>query len=130
MHGFNSNANVRVRATRNSLAVHATLAPSKLQQATARKAPSVNATVNYVKPAHKGEELFTYLYEKPEDVTKVSNLEHVETEVPFINMRMVEDQKKQFTLERNGFQLERLHVPNDIEWTDDDDVGHVQPPLP
>ena len=123
MRAFNSNANVRAPAYRNTLAVHATIAPSKPQQATARKAPSVNAKVNYVKPSPNGEELFTYLYEKPEDVSTVTNLEHIETEVPFTDLRTIEDQQGQFTLQRNGFQLEPLHVPSDINWTNDDEVG-------
>ena len=120
MLAFHSNANARARST---LAVHAKIAPSKPQQATARKAPSVNAKVNYVKPARRGEELFTYLYEKPEDVSKVTNLEHIETEVPFTDLRTIEDQEGQFTLQRNGFQLEPLHVSSDIDWTNDDEVG-------
>lgn len=120
MRAFHSNANARARST---LAVHATIAPSKPQQATARKAPSVNAKVNYVKPTPSGDELFTYLYEKPEGVSRVTNLEHVETEVPFTDLRTIEDQEGQFTLQRNGFQLEPLHVSSDIDWTDDDEVG-------
>ena len=123
MRASNITANVRARGARSSLIVHGTIAPSKPQQATARKTPSVNAKVNYVKPAAEGEELFTYLYEKPENVSTVTNLEHIETEVPFIDLRTVEDQEGQFTLERNGFQLEQLHVPSDIDWTDDDKVG-------
>ena len=123
MRASNITANVRARGARSSLIVHGTIAPSKPQQATARKAPSVNAKVNYVKPAPQGEELFTYLYEKPDNVSKVTNLEHIETEVPFTDLRTVEDQEGQFTLNRNGFQLEQLHVPSDIDWTDDDEVG-------
>ena len=101
------------------------MAPSKPQQATARKAPSVKAKVQYVKPAPDGEDLFIYLYEKPDNVDKVTNLVHVETEVPFTDLRTIEDQEGRFTLEDNGFQLEQLHVPSDIDWDDDADVSFL-----
>ncbi|DBA80955.1 TPA: hypothetical protein ACH3X2_007172 [Trebouxia sp. C0005] len=122
MHSFRSKPQVHIRADRKPSAVHATIAPSRQQQATAKKAPSVNARVQYVQPPPKGEELFTYVYEKPENVDRISNLEHVNTEVPFTDLRTIEDQSGEFTLERNGFQLEKLHVPSGIDWDNDDDV--------
>jgi len=105
MHSFRSKPQAHIQANRKPSAVHATIAPSRPQQATAKKAPSVNARVQYVQPAPKGEELFTYVYEKPENVDRISNLEHVNTEVPFTDLRTIEDQSGEFTLERNGFQL-------------------------
>lgn len=123
MHSFRSKPQVHIRADRKPSAVHATIAPSRPQQATAKKAPSVNARVQYVQPPPKGEELFTYVYEKPESVHRTSNLEHVNTEVGFTDLRTIEDQSGEFTLGRNGFQLEKLHVPSDIDWDDDDDVS-------
>ena len=123
MHSFRSKPQVHIRADRKPSAVHATIAPSRPQQATAKKAPSVNARVQYVQPPPKREELFTYVYEKPENVDRTSNLEHVNTEVPFTDLRTIEDQSGEFTLGRNGFQLEKLHVPSDIDWDDDDDVS-------
>jgi len=125
MHSFRSKPQVHIRADRKPSAVHATIAPSRPQQATAKKAPSVNARVQYVQPPPKGEELFTYMYEKPEDVDRISNLEHVNTEVPFTDLRTIEDQSGEFTLDRNGFQLEKLHVPSDIDWDNDDDVSSL-----
>ncbi len=125
MHSFRSKAQVHIRADRKHSAVRATIAPSRPQQATAKKAPSVNARVQYVQPPPKSEELFTYVYEKPENVDRISNLEHVDTEVPFTDLRTIEDQSGEFTLERNGFQLEELHVPSDIDWDDDDDVSSL-----
>ena len=103
--------------------MQATIAPSKPQLATAKKAPSVNAKVQYVKPAPNGEDLFIYLYEKPENVDRVTNIEHIETEVPFTDLRTIENQSGEFTIERNGFQLDRLHVPSDVDWDSDKDVS-------
>ncbi len=125
MHSFRSKAQVHIRADRKPSAVHATIAPSRPQQATAKKAPSVNARVQYVQPPPKGEELFTYVYEKPESVHRTSNLEHVNTEVGFTDLRTIEDQSGEFTLDKNGFQLEKLHVPSDIDWDNDDDVSSL-----
>ena len=125
MHSFGSKPQVHIRADRKPSAVHATIAPSRPQQATAKKAPSVNARVQYVQPPPKGEELFTYVYEKPENVDRISNLEHVNTEVPFTDLRTIEDQSGEFTLERNGFQLEKLRVPSDIDWDNDDHVSSL-----
>ena len=99
------------------------MAPSRPQQATAKKAPSVLAKVQYVKPAPNNEELFIYLYEKPEHIDRVTNLEHIEAEVPFTDLRTVENQSGEFTIQRNGFQLEKLHVPSDIDWDNDEDVS-------
>ncbi|DBB05482.1 TPA: hypothetical protein ACH3X1_012441 [Trebouxia sp. C0004] len=125
MQSFRSKPQVHIRADRKPSAVHATVAPCRPQQATAKKAPSVNARVQYVQPPPKGEELFTYVYEKPETVDRTSNLEHVNTEVPFTDLRAIEDHSGEFTLERNGFQLEKLHVPSNINWENDDDVSSL-----
>lgn len=125
MRAFSSNGSIGGRATRTRLAVRATIhvAPSETQQVTHRPAPSINAKVNYIQPSAHGEELYAYLYEKPESVSKVTNLEHVEIEVPITDLRTIEDERGPFTLHDNGFQLEKLHVPSDIDWTNDDEVG-------
>ena len=120
---FSSRTQLHTRAVRRRLAVQATIAPSKPQLATAKKAPSVNAKVQYVKPAPNGEDLFIYLYEKPENVDRVTNIEHIETEVPFTDLRTIENQSGEFTIERNGFQLDKLHVPSDVDWDSDKDVS-------
>lgn len=79
--------------------------------------------MQYVKPAPNNEELFTWLYEKPDDVDVWTNLEHSEAEVPVTDLHTVSEP---FTLARNGFQLERLHVPADLNWDDDKEVRLVQ----
>ena len=79
--------------------------------------------MQYVKPAPNGEDLFIYLYEKPENVDRVTNIEHIETEVPFTDLRTIENQSGEFTIERNGFQLDKLHVPSDVDWDSDKDVS-------
>lgn len=123
MHTFNIHASAHARAIRNRLAVRATVAPSKPQRAGAKKPSSVIAKVNYIKLAPNGEELFTYPYEKPHNIGQVTNMEHIETEVPCVDLRTLDDQEGQFTLPRNGFQFQKLHVATDIDWRDDDEVG-------
>lgn len=123
MHTFNNNAGVRARAIRSHVAVHATVAPSKPQRAGARKPSSVIAKVNYIKPAPDGEELFTYPYEKPDNISQFTNMEHIETEVPCVDLRTLDDQERHFSLSKNGFQFQKLHVAADVDWTDDDEVG-------
>ena len=123
MHTFNTNAGMSARVSRNHLAVQATYAPSKPQRAGAKKPPSVIAKVNYIKPAPNGEELFTYPYGAPDSISQFTNMEHIETEVPCVDLRTLDDQEGHFTLAKNGFQLQKLHVDADIDWTDDDEVG-------
>ena len=79
----------------------------------------VHAPLQYVKASRDGEELFVYKYELPQGIDKPSNLEIDEVDVDFTDLRTVEEP---FDILRNGFQLERLEVPNDIDWDDDKDV--------
>ena len=127
MHVLNFQPRLVGRPSRSPLVPKAVVAPSRQQQSTAKKAPSVNAKVSYVKPEPDGNELFIYLYEKPEGVDRVTNLEHIECEVPFTDLRTVESQSGEFTLRQNGFQLERLEVPSDIDWQNEQDVSMVAP---
>ncbi|KAK9807623.1 hypothetical protein WJX72_004557 [[Myrmecia] bisecta] len=69
-------------------------------------------------PAPDGEELFTYLYERPADVQQ-TNMEHVGTEIAVIDLHSTD---KSFTMEHNGFQLLKLRVPEDIDWDDQEQV--------
>lgn len=79
----------------------------------------VHAPLQYVKAPRDGEELFVYKYELPQGIDKPSNLEIDEVDIDFTDLRTVEEP---FDILRNGFQLERLEVPNDIDWDDDKDV--------
>lgn len=83
-------------------------------------AEPIRAPLQYVRPTRDGEELFVYKYELPKGVTRPSNLEVDEVEVDFTDLRTV---KEPFDIVRNGFQLERLEVPDDIDWDVDSDVG-------
>lgn len=129
MRAISNNGSIGGRATGTRLAVRATVhvAPSEPQHVTHKPASFINAKVNYIQPSAHGEELYAYLYEKPESVSKVTNLEHVEIEVPMTDLRTIEDKKGRFTLHDNGFQLEQLHVPSDIDWTNNAEVGSASP---
>lgn len=70
-------------------------------------------------PHHR--ELYTYIYEKPDSVDKWSNTE----DFVFETQRPIEDihtSPAPFTLQQNGFQLEEFHVPEDMDWHNDDEV--------
>ena len=60
-----------------------------------------------------------YKYELPAGAAKSSNLEVNEVEVDITDLRTV---KEPFDIVQNGFQLERLNVPDDINWDVDTDV--------
>ena len=104
------------------VAARAIAAPAKPASAPFKGEQPTTARVQYVRPAPNSEDLFTYLYEKPDDEDRWTNLEQSESEVPVTDLYSVTDK---FTLERNGFQLEKLHVPDDIDWDDDDDVSNT-----
>ncbi|KAK9811501.1 hypothetical protein WJX72_004881 [[Myrmecia] bisecta] len=85
----------------------------------AQSAAQTTGTVNYIRPPPEGEELFLYVYEKPENVQKLTNIEHVETDVQVTDLRSAAGP---FSLEHNGFQLVKLSVPADINWDDQQEV--------
>lgn len=119
MRAFAGNQTARSAAIRKPVAVRAIAAPPRPSAAPLGK-QTTTARVQYVKPVPSGEELFTYLYEKPDNQERWTNLEQTESEVPVTDLRSVAEP---FTLQRNGFQFEQLHVPDDINWDDDDDVS-------
>lgn len=86
---------------------------------TTSAASLVRAPLQYVKPAQAGEELFVYKYELPEGVDRPTNLEINEVEIDINDLRRSD---QPFNIVQNGFQLERLKVPDDIDWDDDADV--------
>ena len=85
--------------------------------------PSTTGTVFYTKDAPH--DLYSYVYKKepgvkPEDQKEeFSNLERLETEVQVADVRPVADN---LSLEKNGFVLRKLHVPDSIDWTNKEEV--------
>ena len=77
---------------------------------------SVVAKIHYVKRTEDGEPLETFLYELPEGKTRPSNVDHEEFDTTIIDLRTVSEE---FTLQRNGFKLSHLIVPDDINWEDE-----------
>lgn len=122
MRAFASSYTARPAAVRRPVAPRAIAAPPKPAAVPFLGEQTTTAKVQYVKLAPNGEELFTYLYEKPEHQDRWTNLEQTESEVPVTDLRTVDEP---FTLQRNGFQFEELHVPDDINWDDDDDVSDL-----
>ena len=82
--------------------------------------------VRYVKQAKEGEDLRVYAYELPEGVDRASNLEY---ELHDVTVTDVRSAPQPFTLQENGFKLERLEVPKDVDWDNEEEVGnHSQGP--
>lgn len=76
----------------------------------------MKASFNYTKPLPPGEELFQYVYKLP-DGSVPSNWEVDPREMPVHDLKTAH---RQFSLQHNGFQLERLELENDIDWADDE----------
>lgn len=83
-----------------------------------RQPESVRGTVAYTKPTPSGEELFTYVYAMP-DGQQNNNLV---TDEQTVQINDLHTAKQQFSLQRNGFQLESLPVADDIDWDKDEEV--------
>ena len=122
MHSFTSHMQARLSTSRRAITARAVAAPVKPAPAPLKGEQPTTARVQYVKRAPNNEELFTYLYEKPESEVRWTNIEQSESEVPVTDLRTVSEK---FTLEHNGFQFEELHVPDDINWDDDKDVSEL-----
>lgn len=73
-----------------------------------------------MKQAKEGGELYSYAYELPEGVDRASNLEYELHDVTVTDIRST---SQPFTLQENGFQLERLEVPKDIDWNNEEEVS-------
>ena len=77
-----------------------------------------------MKPAKEGEDLRAYAYELPEGIDRASNLEYELHDVTVTDIRSA---SQPFTLQENGFKLERLEVPKDIDWRNEQEVsGHMK----
>lgn len=95
---------------------------------TADDLPGTTGTVYYTKDS-PNEELYSYVYkdaaganstEKQQAGSPFTNLERIETQVQVRDLRPIADS---FSLEKNGFVLRSLRVPNDIDWTNKEDVS-------
>ena len=81
------------------------------------------SAVRYVKQAKEGEDLRVYAYELPEGVDRASNLEY---ELHDVTVTDVRSAPQPFSLQENGFKLEKLEVPKDIDWDNGEEVsGHM-----
>lgn len=108
-------------ALRDKLTIRAhAVATAPSAPASVKQIPGTTGIVRYVQqPRDVATSLYTYLYDKPEGVA-ASNMHHVEREVHVSDLRQ---SGQAFTLEHNGFQLERLQVDPSIDWDDDADVS-------
>ena len=84
---------------------------------------SVVAKISCVRRA-AGEPLETYFCDLPEGITRCSNVDQEEHDTNITDLRTV---PQEFSLERNGFKLARLIVPDTISWQDE---AEVRPDVP
>ena len=80
---------------------------------------SVQAQITYGKPPPDGEKSYNYIYELPKGQTKRTNFETEDYTLPITDLRQVEP----FDLTRNGFQLEKLQDPHEVDWDNDENVS-------
>ena len=92
----------------------ATSAPAK-----SADAGDVTASVTYSLPPPEGEQLFFRIYQGDAPAGQPST--NVKTEVQEVRIRNIRNLQQKFDIDTNGFQLERLVVP-DIDWSDDKQV--------
>ncbi len=89
----------------------------------AQTLPSTTGTVYYTKDSPH--DLFSYVYKKdpsakPENQKEeFSNLERIETEVQVTDVRPI---AASLSLEKNGFILRKLDVPQKIDWSNKEEV--------
>lgn len=81
---------------------------------------SVDARITYGKAPPAGEKSYNYLYELPKGQTQRTNFETEEFTFPVTDVRSVQP----FTLKGNGFQLEKLDQPGDVQWDVEEQVPH------
>ena len=78
---------------------------------------SIEAQITYGKAPPAGEDSFKYVYKIP-DGQRVTNFEAEQFPTSVTDMRSV----KPFTLTQNGFQLERLPCPAEVQWDEEEQV--------
>ena len=81
---------------------------------------SVDARITYGKAPPAGEKSYNYLYELPKGQTQRTNFETEDFTFPVTDVRSVQP----FTLKGNGFQLEKLDQPGDVQWDVEEQVPH------
>ena len=64
-----------------------------------------------------------YAYELPEGVDRASNLEY---ELHDVTVTDVRSAPQPFSLQENGFKLEKLEVPKDVDWDNEEEVRSRQ----
>ena len=85
----------------------------------ARLQSPVAARLTYARGPSDSTEMF-YRVRQLKEGEERSNIEDFNLETRIQDMRTIE---QPFTLDENGFQLERLAVPDDIDWSSDDEVN-------
>lgn len=91
------------------------------EQQKGKQSKTVGA-VKYVQKPKNGEELFTRVEGTGPNAVTTSNAEHDEHRVDVHDIRTA---GKDFSLQENGFELHKINVPSDIDWSDDAQVGSL-----
>ena len=70
------------------------------------------------------QQAYQYVQHGVPEGKKASNFERVEHTVPITDIHSV---PQDFTLENNGFELRRLQIPSDINWSNEQEVLYCLP---
>lgn len=82
--------------------------------------------VQYAVPVPGEKDLYTYLYDLP-DGKPASNIARDDRTVPISDIR---PKLSEFSLSKNGVELHKLSVPEDINWDDETEVSpRLFPPI-
>jgi len=93
---------------------------AQFDSGTEARKTSVDARITYGKAPPAGEKSYNYLYELPKGQAKRTNFETEDFTFPVTDVRSVQP----FTLKGNGFQLEKLDQPGDVQWDFEEQVPH------
>ena len=93
---------------------------AQFDSGTEARKTSVDARITYGKAPPAGEKSYNYLYKLPKGQTQRTNFETEDFTFPVTDVRSVQP----FTLKGNGFQLEKLDQPGDVQWDVEEQVPH------
>ena len=83
---------------------------------------SVEGRLNYAAPHTDDSELFRHVHSLPDGSMPTNMVYDPHT----VRINDIASSGKKLKLHENGFELANLSVPEDINWQDADEVGHVQ----
>lgn len=110
------------------LATHSLPAHQANQSCQPTESHSTTASIHYTVPTANGEDLFNRIGAEGSSASNDIRT-NVRREPYQVQVRDLRSAQQDFNLRDNGFQLERLDVPANIDWTDASQVEQIYFPL-